>query len=84
MKIMEIDGDEIAECDYGLIVDNSNDIETFLQKLEGYAQALIQNQMINTSTLIKLWNGSSIADITRSIEADERSAYGTVCTKCGG
>ena len=39
--------------------------------------------MINTSTLIKLWNGSSIADITRSIEADERSAYGTVCTKCG-
>jgi len=74
MKIMEIDGDEIAECDYGLIVDNSNDIETFLQKLEGHAQALIQNQMINTSTLIKLWNGSSIADITRSIEADERSA----------
>ena len=25
MRIMEIDGDEFAECDYGLVVDNSND-----------------------------------------------------------
>ena len=42
MKIMEIDGDEIAECDYGLIVDNSNDIETFLQKLEGMHKLLFR------------------------------------------
>lgn len=72
IKIMDIDGDEFAECDYGLMIDNSNDVETFLQKMEGYAQALIQNQMITTQSLIKLWNGSSIAEITRSIEDDER------------
>jgi hypothetical protein len=30
--------------------------------------------MISTSTLLKLWNGSSIADISRSVEEDERQA----------
>lgn len=72
LKMIEIDGDEFYECDYGLVCDNSDDIDNFIQKMEMYAQALIQNQMISTSSLIKLWNGSSIADITRSIEADER------------
>lgn len=74
MKIMNIEGDEFAEVDYGLIIDNSNDTETFIQKLEAYVQALIQNNKISTSSLIKLWNGSSIAEITRSIEEDERNA----------
>ena len=73
-RLTEIDGDEFAECDYGLIVDNSNNTEFFIQKMEAYAQALIQNQMISTSTLLKLWNGSSIADISRSVEEDERQA----------
>ena len=73
-RLTEIDGDEFAECDYGLIVDNSNNTELFIQKMEAYAQALIQNQMISTSTLLKLWNGSSIADISRSVEEDERQA----------
>lgn len=73
MKVMNIDGDEFAESDYGILLDNSDKIEAFLQKMEGYGQALIQNQMISTSTLIKLWNGSSISDITRSVEADERN-----------
>lgn len=73
-RLIEIDGDEFAECDYGLVVDNSNNTELFIQKMEAYAQALIQNQMISTSTLLKLWNGSSIADISRSVEEDERQA----------
>ena len=73
-RLTEIDGDEFAECDYGLVVDNSNNTEHFIQKMEAYAQALIQNQMISTSTLLKLWNGSSIADISRSVEEDERQA----------
>lgn len=53
-KLTEIVGDEFAECDYGLLVDNSNNTEVFIQKMEAYAQALIQNQMISTSTLLKL------------------------------
>lgn len=71
-RVMDIDGDEFAECDYGLVVDNADDISAFLQKFESYAQAMIQNQTIQLSTLLKVWNGSSIADITRSVEEDER------------
>lgn len=72
MRILEISGDDLAEADYGLVVDNSDDIQTFIQKMEMHVQALIQNQMVSTKTLFKLWNGSSVADITRSIEEDER------------
>lgn len=71
LKVLEIDGDEFSENDYGLVVDNSDNTQNFIQKMESYAQALIQNNMVTTKTLIKLWNGSSISDITRSVEADE-------------
>jgi hypothetical protein len=69
---MDIPGDEFAECDYGLVLDNSENIQNFVAKMEAYSQALIQNQMISTSTLFKLWDGSSVSDIRRSIEQDER------------
>lgn len=73
-KIMDIPGDEFAEVDYGLVVDNSDSTERFLQEFKQYSQALIQNQMISTNSLIKLWDGSSLADIKRSVEEDERVA----------
>jgi len=73
-KIIDIDGDEFAECDYGLMIDNADNIDAFLQKFNSYAQAMIQNQTITLSTLLKVWNGSSIADVTRSVEDDERQA----------
>ncbi|MDR2233910.1 MAG: hypothetical protein LBE56_12435 [Tannerella sp.] len=71
-QMLEFDGDEFAECDYGLVVDNTNDVQSFLQKLEMYAHALIQNKQITTGTLAKIWNKASINDIVRSIEYDER------------
>jgi hypothetical protein len=67
-KMLEIDGDEFSECDYGLVVDNTRDTELFLQKIEGYAQALIQNSQISLETLVKIWNKSSVNDIVKSIE----------------
>ena len=72
LSILDIDGDEYAETDYGLLLDNSDSIQNFISKMEAYGQALIQNQMISTSTLFKLWDGSSISDIRRSVEEDER------------
>jgi hypothetical protein len=38
---MEIDGEEFAECDYGLVVDNSNNIAELQGKLETLAQAAL-------------------------------------------
>ena len=44
MRVMDIDGDEFAECDYGLVVDNSNAIQELQQKMDMLSQAALQNQ----------------------------------------
>lgn len=72
MKIMEIDGDEFAECDYGLLMDNSNGMQELKQKLETLAQAALQNQSLSFSTIMKLYNSCSLAEKQRIIEKNER------------
>jgi hypothetical protein len=71
MKIMDIDGDEFAECDYGLVVDNSNAIQELQQKMDMLAQAALQNQTLNFSTVMKLYNSSSLAEKQRMVEKNE-------------
>ena len=72
MKIMDIDGDEFAECDYGLVVDNSNAIQELQQKMDMLAQAALQNQTLNFSTIMKLYNSSSLAEKQRMVEKNEQ------------
>ena len=72
-RIMEIDGDEFAECDYGLVVDNSNNSQELNQKLDTLAQAALQNSTISFSTVMKLYNSCSLAQKQRMIEKDERA-----------
>ncbi len=71
-KIMDIDGDEFAESDYGLVVDNSNGIQELNQKLDTLAQAALQNQLISFSTMMKLYSSSSLAEKQRMVEKDEQ------------
>jgi hypothetical protein len=71
MSIMNIDGDEFAECDYGLVVDNSNGAQELKQKIETLAQAALQNQTLNFSTIMKLYNSSSLAEKQRMVEKNE-------------
>lgn len=71
MRIMDIDGDEFAECDYGLLVDNSNAIQELQQKMDMLAQAALQNQALNFSTIMKLYNSSSLAEKQRMVEKNE-------------
>lgn len=59
---MEIDGDEFAEADYGLVVDNSTGTQQLSQKLDMLAQAALQNGLINFSTTMKLFNSISLAE----------------------
>ena len=37
LRVSEIDGDEFAEADYGLLVDNSEGMQKLQQQLEGLA-----------------------------------------------
>jgi len=38
---MDIDGDEFAECDYGIVVDNGTGVQELNQKLDMLAQAAL-------------------------------------------
>lgn len=71
-KIMEIDGDEFAECDYGLVVDNSNGVQELNQKLDTLAQAALQNQALNFSTMMKIYTTTSMAEKQRLVEQYEK------------
>ena len=73
MKVMDIDGDEFAENDYGLVVDNSNGTQELQQQLATLAQAALQTQTLSFSTITKLYTSSSLAEKQRLIEKDEKA-----------
>lgn len=72
MRVMDIDGDEFAESDYGLVVDNSNGAQELQSKLDTLAQAALQTQTLSFSTITKLYTSVSLAEKQRLIEKDER------------
>lgn len=72
-KIMDIEGDEFAESDYGLLVDNGNGTQELQQKLDMLAQAALQTQTLSFSTITKLYTSSSLAEKQKLIERDERA-----------
>lgn len=68
--ILEIDGDEFAERDYGIYVENDLDLQGIRQKLEAIAQAWSQNETVKPSTIISIFEDSSIESIKRKLEQD--------------
>ena len=72
MQIVNIDGDEFAEADYGLVVDNSEGLQKLQSQLETLAQAALQNQTLSFSTIMKIYGSSSLAEKQRMVENDER------------
>ena len=72
MRVMNIDGDEFAEADYGLLVDNSQGTQKLAQTIDTLAQAALQNQALSFSAIMKLYNSSSLAEKQRIIENDEK------------
>lgn len=71
-QIINIDGDQFAEADYGLVVDNSDGLQKLQSQLETLAQAALQNQTLSFSTIMKIYNSSSLAEKQRLIEQDEK------------
>lgn len=72
-RVIDIDGDEFAESDYGLVVDNSQGTQELQQILGTLAQAALQTQTLSFSTIMKLYTSSSLAQKQRLIEKDERA-----------
>ena len=71
LRVMDIEGDEFAECDYGLVVDNSPQTQLLESKLETLAQAALQNQTLSFGTIMKIYTNTSLAETQRIIERDE-------------
>jgi len=70
--IMDIDGDEFSECDYGLVVDNGNGVQDLNSKLDTLAQAGLQNRTVSFSTIMKLYTSCSLIEKQRLVEKDEK------------
>lgn len=71
-KLMEFDGDEFAENDYGIVVDASSDVVNLDQKLDQLAQAALQNQMASLSDIMKMWTSTnSLAEKIRLMQNAE-------------
>jgi hypothetical protein len=73
-KILELDGDYFAEADHGIVVDNTQGTLLLSQKLENLAQAGLQNQMFNFSTMMKILSSGSVAEKIKLMENAERKA----------
>ncbi len=71
-KFMEIDGNEFSESDYGIVIDNSNEMQSLKQKIDMLAQAALQNQAISFSTMMKLYSSCSLSEKIRTVEKNEQ------------
>lgn len=71
LATIDIDGDEFAENDYGLVVDMSPYSQNLTQKLEALAQAALQNNVVSFSTIMRIYTNSSLPETIRAIEEEE-------------
>lgn len=72
LSLINIDGDEFSECSYGLCVDTNNKAQVLDQQIESLAQAALQNQYLNFSTMLKLYGSNSQAEKIRMVERAEK------------
>lgn len=70
-KVLEISGDDFCERDYGVVVDNT-DSQRFSSQIETLAQAAIQNQMLDFSSMMKLYTSVSLSEKIRIVDAAEK------------
>ena len=75
-KIMEFDGDEYAENDYGIVIDSSSDILNLEQKIDSLASAALQTQSATLSDIMRMWSSTaSLGEKIRILENAERKRY---------
>ena len=70
--IVDIDGDEFAEADYGIVVDGSPETSNLEGSLREIAHAAIQAGNMQFSSILKVLTTPSMAEIQRIIEKDEQ------------
>jgi hypothetical protein len=69
--ILNIDGEDFNEAEYGLILSNSGELTELIENMKQLAHAGIQNGLITFSQLLDIYNTDSIAAVRRKIENAE-------------
>lgn len=67
---IDIQGSELAEADYGLIVDNDSNNFELSQTLHQLALSWANNNIISPKTLINIYREKSLSQIMRDMEFD--------------
>lgn len=70
--VMDIDGDEFNECEFGIITDNSYDMERLRQQIEGTAQMAVQAGSMAFSSYLRLHSTDSLQEKIKIIEQAEQ------------
>ena len=71
-KTITVDGDLFADCDYGVVCEDMNEVAQLKQDMKNLALSMVQNNAAKISTFIKLTSTSSPAEMMRLLENEER------------
>lgn len=74
VSTIEISPNELTDADLGIFISNSFKDEALFQKLEGLAQAMIQNDKAKFSDMIKMLNTNSPQELESHIIESETKA----------
>lgn len=72
--ILDLDGDMLAEADYGVFLENSSESELLMQSIRQITQAALQNDKINMTGVIALLRIKSPSALARKFEEFENQA----------
>lgn len=74
IEILNVEGDDFAESDYGLLVTNTVKTIELEQAIKQYAQAYVQNGG-SMSTIMDIYFSSSLLDMRRKLEIAEEEMH---------
>lgn len=72
--VLDLDGDLLAEADYGIFLENSSDAELLMQSIRQLTQAAMQNDKLNISGAIELLTIKSPSVLARRFQELEQQA----------
>lgn len=72
-QIINVDGDFFASASYGMVIDDGKGAQEFNRQLPTIIQAGMQNQLLDLSTVMKIFNTDSRAEKQKIIEDGERA-----------
>jgi len=72
VRTLKIDGEALAECDFSIFISSSSKTFEIEQSIKQLSHAAVQNQQMDVSKLIKIWNATSMVKMAKELEDAEK------------